>query len=978
MAKIRAAKVTVDLEARSAKFTEALDRAQRQAATSSNAINRSLGRLEQASKRFEKNMTDALWRPFHGFKRATAPFKLAIRQIKNIVSNSIRPFKSLARYISGPFVSAFKRAKNGLRTFALSVTGAVAGFTALTVAFSKQSLEMRRWANMLGIGYAELNELQYAAAQFGISNEQLADGMKDLTAKIEDAAYAGSGALLPFFTAINQEATEWQSLSPTEQLLRFSEELSKMDYNTALYWADEVNGAMTEMTPLLHRGAEYFQSMREEAQAFGASIDGVDQIKQIQSVFTRIQYTMRNFFTGVGANLAPIILNAFDSAIARFRAYISQLGDGNEAMGFKRFVNNFTLDVIDTTVAMFRGVDTVINSISSAFDSVTDFLNKLRDLPTFGGKHQLTSRAQTLLTDSQQSYIDNRGRSYNNARRYERLRDEEQAKLDQMDSGRNLFGTITDREAARSYDHQKANVQTYKSMLQQLAVNEGINGILANGDNISSAVLDKYNEAVDKANTVASELNDTASATQSIQEFFLTQRDAIADSNNVTEVSKTPEQQAQEQRAESVRAARSRADNGFRASTQDFGFKGLELGLDAYKAAQQRFIQIQQDSKTTEANIEQQAAEQRVLINAGADRDIAIERSRVYDANNNLLASATDQQVQAVQQAIARINAERETALAGIDVDTDNKRQAVLDKEQVFQNQLLGIRRQFGLEIRNEQELENQVELTQLTSYYDQRLANLETAYSKESELYRQLQQEKAAALEELRTKQQEQQEAEQFAGNGFFDMFNRLTETKANAYAQQESMTKGYTNADLAAAADSEDQKLDIMKASGNQLLAEGAKHNKKLFQLNKSMKIADALMSTYKGMAAAMEWGMPMGPVFAAMVGAQGFLQVNAIRQMQWSGQAHDGIDYVPNTGTWNLETGERVVDKRTNADLKRYLYDNNHNSQQQTANVTVDAGVTVNGNVTDESWFREQLALHREDLAYNMRQASASGYF
>ncbi|MHA2764975.1 terminase large subunit domain-containing protein [Vibrio harveyi] len=638
----------------------------------------------------------------------------------------------------------------------------------------------------------------------------------------------------------------------------------------------------------------------------------------------------------------------------------------------------FILDVIDTTVAMFRGVDTVINSISSAFDSVTDFLNKLRDLPTFGGKHQLTSRAQTLLTDGQQSYIDNRGRSYNSARRYERLRDEEQAALDQMDNGRNLLGTITNREAARNYDSQKAHVQTYKSMLQQLAVKEGISGTLAYGDNISSAVLDKYNEAVDKANTIANELNDTASAAQSIQEFFLAQRDAIANNNNVTAVTKTPKQQAQEQRAENVRAARSRADNGFRTSTQNFGFKGLELGLDAYKAAQQRFIQIQQDSKTNEANIEQRAAKQRVLINAGADRDIAIERSRVYDANNNLLASATDQQVQAIQQSIARINAELETALAGIDVDTHSKRQAVLDKERIFQNQLLGIRRQFGLEISNEQGLENQAQLTQLTSYYDKRLANLETAYSKESELYRQLQREKVAALEELRTKQQEQQEAEQFAGNGFLDMFNRLTETKANAYTQQESMTKGYTNADITAAADSEGQKLDIMKASGNQLLAEGAKQNKKLFQLNKSMKIADALMSTYKGMAAAMEWGMPMGPVFAAIVGAQGFLQVNAIRQMQWSGQAHDGIDYVPNTGTWNLETGERVVDKRTNADLKRYLYDNNRNSLQHTASMTVDAGVTVNGNVTNESWFREQLALHREDLAYNLRQASASGYF
>lgn len=35
-----------------------------------------------------------------------------------------------------------------------------------------------------------------------------------------------------------------------------------------------------------------------------------------------------------------------------------------------------------------------------------------------------------------------------------------------------------------------------------------------------------------------------------------------------------------------------------------------------------------------------------------------------------------------------------------------------------------------------------------------------------------------------------------------------------------------------------------------------------------------------------------------------------------------AHAGIDSVPKEGTWLLDKGERVVDRRTNADLKEYL--------------------------------------------------------
>lgn len=41
--------------------------------------------------------------------------------------------------------------------------------------------------------------------------------------------------------------------------------------------------------------------------------------------------------------------------------------------------------------------------------------------------------------------------------------------------------------------------------------------------------------------------------------------------------------------------------------------------------------------------------------------------------------------------------------------------------------------------------------------------------------------------------------------------------------------------------------------------------------------------------------------------------------------AGMAHDGIDYIPREGTWLLDRGERVVDSRTNEDLKGFLQSN-----------------------------------------------------
>lgn len=47
-----------------------------------------------------------------------------------------------------------------------------------------------------------------------------------------------------------------------------------------------------------------------------------------------------------------------------------------------------------------------------------------------------------------------------------------------------------------------------------------------------------------------------------------------------------------------------------------------------------------------------------------------------------------------------------------------------------------------------------------------------------------------------------------------------------------------------------------------------------------------------------------------------------VGAIASLSVAGMAHDGIDSIPKEGTWLLDKGERVVDRRTNADLKNFL--------------------------------------------------------
>ena len=79
-------------------------------------------------------------------------------------------------------------------------------------------------------------------------------------------------------------------------------------------------------------------------------------------------------------------------------------------------------------------------------------------------------------------------------------------------------------------------------------------------------------------------------------------------------------------------------------------------------------------------------------------------------------------------------------------------------------------------------------------------------------------------------------------------------------------------------------------------------------------------------------------------AIPASAGIVSTYALSQgIALSGQLHDGIENVPNTGTYLLEQGERVVDKRLNKDMSSFLADQNQGGNTTTNNPTLNFNVT-----------------------------------
>ena len=101
------------------------------------------------------------------------------------------------------------------------------------------------------------------------------------------------------------------------------------------------------------------------------------------------------------------------------------------------------------------------------------------------------------------------------------------------------------------------------------------------------------------------------------------------------------------------------------------------------------------------------------------------------------------------------------------------------------------------------------------------------------------------------------------------------------------------------------------------------GSAAAKALMAAMTALNIAQILSSTEVAkMRALAELGPINGPPQAAAIQAQGMASVAIAAAQGIQGMFHDGIDNVPNTGTYLLEKGERVVDRRLNEDLTKAL--------------------------------------------------------
>ncbi|MNM24922.1 Prophage tail length tape measure protein [compost metagenome] len=157
-----------------------------------------------------------------------------------------------------------------------------------------------------------------------------------------------------------------------------------------------------------------------------------------------------------------------------------------------------------------------------------------------------------------------------------------------------------------------------------------------------------------------------------------------------------------------------------------------------------------------------------------------------------------------------------------------------------------------------------------------------------------------------------------------------------------------------------------DIMRAS----FGEQSDMYRAAFAVEKAFAIASAIISIQGGIADAAKNPWPLNLAAMASVAAA---TAGIVSNIQAVGMAHDGIDAVPETGTWLLQKGERVTTAATSAKLdatlERVGRDTDGSDKQRPYSPTIQ----INGNPDDRTIALVEAAVARGGQQFYDRVAT-----
>lgn len=203
---------------------------------------------------------------------------------------------------------------------ALEVLGlAAAAGKDMVLGFVESGAAIDKWANAIGIGVEELQELQFAArvtaGEEGV--DALNEAMVTFQENLGELARVGTGPAADSLGSLGLKLEDFDALSPAEDLELFVLAISELPDNAEeLSIGMEVMGDdFKRLKPLIDLGAEGIRNMRDRARELGVVMDEetIAKAKETAVAMAEMEATVEAAGDSIGAALAPQLTKAAEA-----------------------------------------------------------------------------------------------------------------------------------------------------------------------------------------------------------------------------------------------------------------------------------------------------------------------------------------------------------------------------------------------------------------------------------------------------------------------------------------------------------------------------------------------------------------------------------------------------------------------------------------------------------------------------------------
>ena len=250
---------------------------------------------------------------------------------------------------------------------ALGALGAgigIAQFAQMIRQTSAMADEIDRFARLANTTTAEFQKISIAAQRFGVSQEKVADILKDVQDKVGDFLQTGAGPMVDFFEQIAPKvgvtAEQFRKLSGREalQLYVSSIEKANLSQSDMVFYMEAIASDSTLLLPLLKNNGKAYAEIASEAERLGQVLS--DETIQANRELAQELLKLDAVFQGLkNQALAPIIETLRNMAAALTEMIANgaiQKGIENLVMVFKALAVVLVSRVVGALAATAAGM----------------------------------------------------------------------------------------------------------------------------------------------------------------------------------------------------------------------------------------------------------------------------------------------------------------------------------------------------------------------------------------------------------------------------------------------------------------------------------------------------------------------------------------------------------------------------------------------------------------------------------------------